>query len=42
MQEIERVIYHIDNEQSEMIKKTTIIDGIKDILLETERVLSKQ
>ncbi|MBW1644248.1 MAG: DUF4388 domain-containing protein, partial [Deltaproteobacteria bacterium] len=42
LQEIERVIYHIDNEQSEMIKKTTIIDGIKDILLETERVLSKQ
>jgi len=42
LQEIERVIYHIDNEQSEMIKKTTIIGGIKDILLETERVLSKQ
>jgi hypothetical protein len=42
LQEIERVIYHIDNEQSEIIKKTTIIGGIKDILLETERVLSKQ
>lgn len=42
LQEIERVIYHIDNEQSEMVKKTTIIDGIKDVLLETERVLNKQ
>lgn len=42
LQEIERVIYHIDNEQTEMVKKNAIIDGIKDILLETERVLSKQ
>ena len=42
LQEIERVIYHIDNEQSEMVRKNYIISGIKDILLETERVLSKQ
>lgn len=42
LQEIERVIYHIDNEQSGVIQKASIIEGIKDILLETERVLSKQ